>query len=248
MGDPGLVAADLVDVALLDRPRLERGEIGAGVRLGEHGGRQHLAGGDLRQPLLLLFVGAAAEDQLGGDLRARAERADADIAARQLLGDHAHGLLAEPHAAVFLRDRQAEHAEIGHVRHDLDRDVAVGQVPLVRMRHHFALGELAHLVAHRFERLVEPAVADGRAMMLAHQRDEPRAVLRGVAGRDQLFDRRRYARRRLLQRQSESAGRTISPWLIGMPPSIWARYSPSPMRTSSSSSSPKRPAALMRSA
>jgi len=39
-----------------------------------------------------------------------------------------------------------------------------------------------------------------------------------------------------------SLGRTTSPWLIGMPPTIWARYSPRPMRTRSSSSSPKLPA------
>ena len=57
-----------------------------------------------------LRLGAADEDQLGGDLRAGAERADADIAARQLLRDDAHRDLAEPHAAVRLGDGQAEHA------------------------------------------------------------------------------------------------------------------------------------------
>ena len=48
------------------------------------------------------------------------------------------------------------------------------------------------------------------------------------------------ARRPASSVRPRSPGRTISPWLIGMPPSICARYSPSPMRTSSSSSSPKR--------
>ena len=97
---------------------------------------------------------------------------------------------------------QPEHAELGHVRHDLERDVAVGQVPFVRMRRDLAVGEFAHLVADRLERLVEPAVADGRAVLLAHQRDEPRAVLRGVAGRDQLLDRGRHARRDLRRAQA----------------------------------------------
>ena len=41
-----------------------------------------------------------------------------------------------------------------------------------------------------------------------------------------------------------SAGRTISPWLIGMPPAICARYSPSPIRTSSSSISPSVPSSV----
>ena len=40
-------------------------------------------------------------------------------------------------------------------------------------------------------------------MMLAHQRHEPRAVLRRVAARDQLLDRRRDARGDLLERQAE---------------------------------------------
>ena len=97
---------------------------------------------------------------------------------------------------ILFRNRQPEHAELGHVRDDLERDVAVGQVPFVRVRHDLAVGELAHLLADRLERLVEAAVADRRAVMLAHQRDEARAVLRGVAGRDQLLDRRRHARRR----------------------------------------------------
>jgi hypothetical protein len=76
--------------------------------------------------LPLLLFGAAAQDQLGGDLRARAERADADVAARQLLGDHAHRFLAEPHAAVILGDGQAEHAELRHLRDDVEEQVESG--------------------------------------------------------------------------------------------------------------------------
>jgi hypothetical protein len=51
VGDPGLVAGDLVDVALLDGAGAQRGQVRAGVRLGENGGGQDLAGCDLRQPL-----------------------------------------------------------------------------------------------------------------------------------------------------------------------------------------------------
>ncbi len=41
---------------------------------------------------------------------------------------------------------------------------------------------------------------------------------------------------------SEPVGRTISPWLIGMPPNIWSRYSPAPIFTRSVSVSPSWPA------
>ena len=164
MGDPGLVAVDLVDVALAHRAGLQRSEIGAGIGLGEHRRRQQLAGSDLRQPFLLLLGGAAAEDQFGGDLRAGAERADPDIAARELLGDHAHGFLAQPHAAEFFRNGQPEHAELRHVADDLHRDIAVGAVPALRVADDLAVGELAHLLADRFQRLVETADADGRVV------------------------------------------------------------------------------------
>ena len=114
----------------------------------------------------------------------------------------------------------------------------------MRMRRDLALGELAHLVADRLERLVEPAVADGRAMLLAHQRRP------GARGSPRCCRSRSAPRRAGDTRaptcssaRPRSPGRTISPWLIGMPPSICARYSPSPMRTSSSSVSPKRCAA-----
>ena len=57
-----------------------------------------LARGDLGQPVGLLRVGAAEADQLARDLVAGAERAHADIAAAQLLGDDAHRLLGEARA------------------------------------------------------------------------------------------------------------------------------------------------------
>ncbi len=49
-------------------------------------------------------------------------------------------------------------------------------------------------------------------------------------------------------RPSDEVGRTISPWLIGMPPKSCSRYSPSPMRTRSVSVSPRRPSPARRAA
>ena len=54
MGDPGLVAVDDIFVALPHGARAQRGEVGAGVRLGEDGGRQDFARRDLRQIFFLL--------------------------------------------------------------------------------------------------------------------------------------------------------------------------------------------------
>jgi len=189
MGDPGLGAGDLVDIAAPRRPGLQAGEVGAGVGLGEHRRRQDLAGGDPGQKAALLLLGAAVEDEFAGDLGTGADGADADIAARELLGDDAHGFLAESHAAVVLRQRQGEHAEFGHVGDGLKRDIAVGAVPGLRVRHHFAVGELAHFLADRIEGVVETAVADGGVVAMDHQFDQPGAVRDRVAGADQPFHR-----------------------------------------------------------
>ena len=195
MRDPGLVAVDPVGVALAHRARLQRGEVGAGIRLGEHRRRQHLAGRDLGQPLAFLFLGAAAENKLGGDLGTRAEAADPDIAARQLLGHDAHRFLAEPHAAVILGDGEAEHAELGHLRNHVERNVGVAQMPLLGARSDLVVGELAHLLADRLERLVETAGADRRLLLpLAHERGEPRAARRRIARGDEVLDRRGHPR------------------------------------------------------
>ena len=249
MRDPGLVAVDLVDVAGAHRARLQRGEIGAGVRLGEHRRRQHLAGGDLRQPLALLLFGAAAEDQLGGDLRAGAERADADIAARQLLGDHAHRFLAEPHAAELLGDGEAEHAELRHLRDDLERDVAVGAVPALRVRRsprcrRTCASPRGSIPAFRRGRRRRPSRRGSRRSARPAARGSARCCPRRSALSTSGVMRAATA----AADRPRSAGRTISPWLIGMPPWIWARYSPRPMRTISSSISPSSPASCMRSA
>ena len=58
----------------------------------------------------------------------------------------------------------------------------------------FAVGKLAHLVADRFQRIVETAVADGRGVAVADQFDQPRAVFRRIARGDQRVDLRRHPR------------------------------------------------------
>ncbi len=96
--------------------------------------------------------------------------------------------LPRPSPPIGLGDGEAEHAELGHLGDHLERNVGVCAVPLLGARHHLAVGELAHLVAHGVEEVVETAVADRGVGVIGHQCDQAGAILRGVAGGDELFD------------------------------------------------------------
>ncbi len=154
----------------------QRAEVRAGVGFGEGGGRDDLAAGQLRQQRALLLVGPVQADQFAGDLGAGAERAQPDVAARQLFGDHAHRGLAQARAAVRLGDRQAEHAQLGELAQHLVRDQVVLQVPLVRgfgVVVRVARELLADLDQHR---VVERRVAEAaRRRALRDQRRDARA-------------------------------------------------------------------------
>ncbi len=79
--DPGLVAVDLVNVAILHRAGAQIGHVRSAIGFCEDGSRQFLAACDQRQPVGALFLGAAGEDEFGRDLRTRGKGAHADIAA-----------------------------------------------------------------------------------------------------------------------------------------------------------------------
>ena len=157
MGDPGLGAGDLVDIALAHRPGAQRAEVGAAVGLGEDGGGQDFARAELGQPVGLLLLGAAEADQFGGDLRAGAQRADADIGAAQHLRDQTHGGLAHAQPAILLGHGQAEDAHLGHLLDDRHRDQFVLEVPFVGERHHLIGGEARELVAHHVQGFIVEA-------------------------------------------------------------------------------------------
>ena len=195
MGDPCLVAVDPVGVAVKHGARAQAGEIGTRIGLGEHRRRQQLARRDAREVLLLLRLGAAGADQLGRDLRARAERAAADIAARQFFGDDAHRELAHAQPAPFLGHRETEHAEIGHLLHHRQRDEFVAQMPAVGVRRHLGIDEAAELAAHLLQCLVaqfERTEAAG-VETVGDQLGDAAAHRRGI-GRDQLCDGRSLER------------------------------------------------------
>ena len=92
-----------------------------------------------------------------------------------------------------------------HLPDDLHRDVAVGAVPGLRVADHLAVGEFAHLLADRFERIVEAAGADRGIVARAHQFDQTGAPLCGVAAGDQAFDVCVDAGRNLRRRKPEVA-------------------------------------------
>ena len=130
-------------------------------------------------------------------------------------------------------------------RDDLERDVAVGAVPALRVGRpprcrRTCASRRGSIPAYRRDRRRRPSRRGCRA-----------SVRRAARGAAPYCPRRSAPRPRGVMRAATAAadsprsdGRTISPWLIGMPPRICARYSPSPMRTSSSSISPSRAGSL----
>ena len=81
MGDPGFVAVQRpVTVGAFHGLGAQCAQIRAGVGLCEHGGGEDLTGGKPRQPLFLLRIRAATNDQFCRNLGTGAEGANADIA------------------------------------------------------------------------------------------------------------------------------------------------------------------------
>ena len=109
-------------------------------------------------------LGAAVQQRLGQDLGARDQRARRrERGARELLGGQDHREVAHLGAAVLLRDREAEVAELGHPADErLGHELVVAVDALGRGRD-LLLAELAHGRAHLLVQLVErPVVAPAR--------------------------------------------------------------------------------------
>ncbi len=79
-------------------------------------------------------------------------------------------------------------------------------MPALRVRYHLGVGELAHLLAHGVEDVVEPAIADGGAAVVGHQCDQAGAILHRVAGGDELIRRAGEARGHRLGIEAEIGG------------------------------------------
>ena len=78
---PHLLAVDDVVVAVLHRPRLQRGQVGAGVGLRVALAPDLLAGEDLRRVALLLLLGAVRDDRRARPCRRRGRSGSAALSA-----------------------------------------------------------------------------------------------------------------------------------------------------------------------
>ena len=181
VGDPRFVARDLPIVAFLNSAGAQRPQVRACVRLGKDGRGQRFGRGDARKPLLFLRLGATAEDQFGGDLGPGAERADANIAARQFFGDNAHRGFRQAKTAVFLWNGQTKDAHFGQLFDDLHRDQLVLEVPVVRVWFDFFDTKAAELLADHLKFIVKARDADGDiGGLFLHQRDKTGARGLGI--------------------------------------------------------------------
>ena len=160
--DPHLRAVDLVGVRrrkLLGRG-LDRRHVGPELGLGQAERRAHLAGGHLRQVLLLLLVGAELHQQVGPDEVRVDDPRDRDPAARELLDDHRVGRQVEPHPVELLGDRHPEQPELLHLLDDRLGELVL-VVVVLGVREDLLVGELAHHLADRLL-LVGPVGVGGR--------------------------------------------------------------------------------------
>ncbi len=113
-------------------------------------GAEHLARGEARQPALLLLRAAAFQDRRADEAVVHRERhAGRSAGAVQFLEHERERQVAQPRAAVALRDRQTPQAELGDLREDLGVDALLGgRAPSARGCSSF-LGEVARHVPHQ---------------------------------------------------------------------------------------------------
>ncbi len=147
--DPHLAAVqDPGTVLLLTGPCEHPGRIRAVVGLREPEASDDLALRHLRQPFHPLLFAAELVDRIHHQraLHAR-ERADAAVAAFELLHDEPVAHVVEPGAPVLLGQVRAEHAELRHRRDEFLREAA-GDVALADDRQHLLVDEPADGIAH----------------------------------------------------------------------------------------------------
>ena len=183
VGDEELLAVDHPVRPVAGRARGEVAGVGPGAGLGEAEAAELRRGGELRQPLLLLLLGAVEEDRLADQPAAdRHDPAQGGVGAAELLHRERVGHVVAADAAVLLGDGEAEEAELGHLRHDREVDGLV-VVPLHPVRHGLALEEVAGEVAEGLLLLGEREVhqsASTRSWSVTRA-DSRRQVVVGVA-------------------------------------------------------------------
>ena len=136
VADPGLGAVDDIAFAVAARGDADRLQVGAAIGLGQRQAAAQLAGGEARQELALLRLGAVALHDRRHD-QVRVENAgQRHPHARDALDDLGIGRAGQAEPAIRRADRRAEQPELAHAGDDgLGVDVVVLQLVHDAARH-----------------------------------------------------------------------------------------------------------------
>ena len=136
VGDPHLLAVQRVGLAVGGEDGAGAGVDGVGAAggLGERVGGDDLAGGDLRQVLLLLLGGAVPDERQRADADVRGEGDGEAGLLGDVLGDDGGGDLVHLEAAVLLGDVDGGEAEVCGFFEQAARDGEVLGLDLRRRR------------------------------------------------------------------------------------------------------------------
>ena len=161
VGDEGLAAVEHVvrAVGALDRRGLHALQVAARGRLAHRDGAHHLAGGQQRQVLLFLFLGAVVQDVRRHDLAVQAKADAADPGVRDLFHLRHRIQLVGPGSAIFLRHGHAQKTVFAGGAPDGTVHIAL-LFPAVVERGDFLLHKTAEAVAKRFVVGVEEGAFD----------------------------------------------------------------------------------------
>ena len=147
-------------------PRLRAAGVRAGFGFGQPEAGERLAAGQHRQPLLFLFLGAEPVDRhraegdpcLQGDRHRLVHRAE-------LFQRQGEREIVAAHAAVLLRERQAEQAHLAHLCHHFVRE-AVLLVVLGGDRGHHLAGKVADRLRQVLVVLAQGKIRHGHFLRL----------------------------------------------------------------------------------
>ncbi len=161
VGDEDLLAIDHVIVAITDGARADGLQIAAGMGLGHAERADGLAADHLRQPLLLLRLGAEGKDVGRNQIRVDEKAGTAGADAPQFL-EHDHiEQIVQAEAAVFFRHRATQQAFRAGLEPQVTRDDPV-LLPLRMERNDFAFHEAAHRLPEYVVFLPEQGARDHR--------------------------------------------------------------------------------------
>ena len=158
IGDPHFRAVENVAVALLFGAQPHRDDVGTRARLGHGQGADMLAGKEFRQIFGFLRRRGVAPDLVDAKVGMGAiGQADRGRGARNLLQRDDMGEIAHVGAAVLLRDRHAEQAEVAEFLPEIGGKFIVA-VDLFRAGRDFGQGEGAHAVAQHVDLVAESEI------------------------------------------------------------------------------------------